>query len=56
MTIKEWKQKFAELHKEMKEEYGFEELDIYVVDQKITTMGMYPESSRIETQVIMNAR
>ena len=56
MTIKEWKQKFAELHKEMKEEYGFDELDIFVVDQKITVSGVYPEVNRVETQVIMNAR
>ena len=56
MTIKEWKQKFAELHKEMKEEYGFDELDIFVVDQKITMSGVSPEVNRIETQVTMNAR
>ena len=56
MTIKEYKMKFAELHKEMKEEYGFEELDMFVIDQKITLSGMYPECSRIETQVVMNAR
>ena len=56
MTIKEYKMKFAELHKEMKEEYGFEELDMFVIDQKITVSGVYPECSKIETQVVMNAR
>ena len=30
MTINEWKEKFAELHKEMKEDVGISSLDIEI--------------------------
>ena len=39
MTIKEWKEKFRELHKEMKADLEAETLEIYIDEE---TLNNYP--------------
>lgn len=51
MTIKEWKEKFAELHKEMKEDLEAESLEIYIEEETLDAYPCFSPISRINIKI-----
>ena len=52
MTIKEWKEKFRELHKEMKEDLGADLLEIHIKDEFIMNWPELSSKNIVSLEVI----
>lgn len=52
MTIKEWKEKFRELHKEMKEDLGSDMIEVYIEEEIFDTYPCLNPITRTNIKIV----